>query len=478
MTRPGSAPRDLAPLSVDGTGPGSGRPPGLRRPWASRLRPPQLIALTFAAAILVGALLLWSPLAHEPGKSVTFVQALFMATSCVCVTGLAVVDPGSTFNVFGEVVMLVLIQVGGLGIITLGTLFALALRRRLGVTGRINAQQQVSATSLGGALSLVRAIVLTALLIEVVGALLLLPAFVPREGLGRGIYYAVFHSVSSFNNAGFSLYPNNLMSFVSDPLVNLVVTGLVILGGMGFLVQLNVLAWLRDRRRRLSTNTRLSLTMTALLLGAGTLFFTLTEWNNPKTLGALPLHGKLLASWFQSVTPRTAGFNTLDYGLMGYPALFMTIVWMFIGANPGSTGGGIKTNTFYVIVASAWSMVRGRRDTTLFGRRIDTETVLRAMTVGLLSMALVTLGFMAMLLLNTNKDVLFLQLFFETVSAFGTAGLSMNTTPLLNTAQEVVLIFLMFLGRIGPLTFAVAFSRPSPEKALVRYPADRDILIG
>ncbi|WP_414656831.1 TrkH family potassium uptake protein [Deinococcus sp. VB343] len=451
----------------------------LHRGWTANIRPPQLIALTFAATILIGALLLWSPLAHEPGKSITFVQALFMATSAVCVTGLAVVDPGSTFNLFGEVVMLLLIQVGGLGIITLGTLFALALRRRLGVTGRINAQQQTSATTLGGALSLVRAIVLTSLLIEAVGALLLLPAFIPREGLGRGIYYSIFHSISAFNNAGFSLYPNNLMNFVSDPLVNLVVTGLVVLGGLGFLVQLNILGWLKNRRRnRLTTNSLLSLTMTAGLLLVGTVFFALTEWNNPKTLAPLPLHGKLLASWFQSVTPRTAGFNTLDYGLMGFPALFMTIVWMFIGANPGSTGGGIKTNTFYVMAASAWSMVRGRRDTTIFERRIDTETVLRAMTVGLLSMGLVVSGFMLLLLLNTNKDVLFLQLFFETVSAFGTAGLSMNTTPLLNTPQEIVLIFLMFLGRIGPLTFAVAFSRPSPEKSLVRHPADRDILIG
>ena len=479
MTPPGPAPRDLALPSAERGRASGDRPAGLRRSWTSRLRPPQLIALTFAAAILIGAVLLWLPLAHEPGKSISFVQALFMATSCVCVTGLAVVDPGSTFNVFGETVMLALVQMGGLGIITLGTLFALALRRRLGVTGRIHAQQQVSATDLGSAVSLVRAIVLTSLLFEALGALLLLPAFISREGTVRGIYYAIFHSVSSFNNAGFSLYPNNLMDFVADPLVNLVVTGLVIFGGMGFLVQLNLLAWLRDRRHnRLSTNTRLSLTMMTLLLAVGTVFFALTEWHNPKTLAPLPLHGKLLASWFQSVTPRTAGFNTLDYGLMGFPALFMTIVWMFIGANPGSTGGGIKTNTFYVIVASAWSMVRGRRDTTLFGRRIDTETILRAMTVGLLSMGLVTLGFMLLLLLNTNEDVLFLQLFFETVSAFGTAGLSMNTTPLLNSAQQIVLIVLMFLGRIGPLTFAVAFSRPAPEKQLTRYPADRDILIG
>lgn len=445
----------------------------------SKIRPPQLIALTFAAAILLGALLLWSPLAHEPGKTVTFLQALFMATSCVCVTGLAVVDPGTTFNTFGELVMALLIQVGGLGIITLGTLFALALRRRLGVAGRINAQQQVSATSLGGALGLVRSIVLTSLVVELIGMLLLSFVFVPREGLGKGLYYAFFHSVSAFNNAGFALYPDNLSRFVGDPLLNTVITALIILGGMGFLVQLNVLAHFKDRRHyRLSGNSRLSLTMMAVLLVLGFVLFAAFEWNNPKTLGALPTSSKLWAAWFLSVTPRTAGFNTTDYGLMTYPTLFLTTLMMFIGANPGSTGGGIKTNTFYVMMASAWSMVRGRRDTALFERRIDTETVLRAMTVGLLSLGLVNGAFMALLLLNTNKDVVFVQLFFETVSAFGTAGLSMNATPLLNEWQHMILIALMFLGRIGPLTFAVAFSRPDAGKALVRYPADRDILIG
>lgn len=450
-----------------------------RRPWLSRLSPPQLIALSFAFTILLGAALLWLPLAHEPGKTLTFVQALFMATSCVCVTGLAVVDPGSTFNIFGELVMVLLIQVGGLGIITLGTLFALALRRRVGVQDRIHAAQQVSATSLGSAVSLVRAIVLSSLLIELIGMVLLSFAFVPREGVGKGLYYAFFHSVSAFNNAGFSLYPNNLMNFVQDPLVNLVVPLLIILGGMGFLVQLNVLGWLRaGRRHRLSTNSRLSLTMMLALLLTGTVFILMTEWRNPGTLGPLELGGKVMAAWFQSVTARTAGFNSVDYSLMAFPSLFLTMLLMFIGANPGSTGGGIKTNTFYVIAASALAMVRGLRDTTLFGRRIDTDTILRAMTVGLLSLGLVLGGFMALLLLNTNKDVLFVQLLFETVSAFATAGLSMNATTLLNPEQHLVLVALMFLGRIGPLTFAVAFSRPPLGKSLARYPADRDILIG
>ncbi len=454
---------------------GSGR---LKKSLLAKLRPPQLIALTFAITIFIGGFLLWLPISHETGKSITFIQALFMSTSCVCVTGLAVVDPGSTFNTFGEIVMMLLIQIGGLGIITLGTLFALALRRRVGVTEKIRAAQQVSAVDLGSAVSLVRAVVFSSLIIELIGAILLAFVFVPKEGLGRGLYFSVFHSVSSFNNAGFALYPDNLSSFVENPIINLVVPLLIILGGMGFLVQLNVLGSLKNGRlNRLTVNTKLSLTMMISLLIIGAVSFALVEWNNPKTLGPLSFAGKLMGSWFQSVTTRTAGFNTLDYGVMSLTTIFIAILLMFIGANPGSTGGGIKTNTFYVMAASAWTMVKGGRDTTLFKRRIDNDTILRAMTVGLLSMGLVNLGLFLMLLFNTNKDILFIQLFFETVSAFATAGLSMNTTSLLNANQDIILIILMFLGRIGPLTFAIAFSRPQ-GRALVRYPADINILIG
>ncbi|WP_188973999.1 TrkH family potassium uptake protein [Deinococcus aerolatus] len=449
-----------------------------RRPLLARLRPPQLIALTFALTILVGTALLLLPVSLEPGQRLSVIQALFMATSAVCVTGLGVVDVGTTFTPFGEVVMLLLIQVGGLGLITLGTLFALALRRRVGITDRIQVAQQVSALELGGVVRLVRTIVLSSVLVELAGTMLLAAVFVPQEGLGRGLYYALFHAVSAFNNAGFSLYATGLTGFVTNPLINVVIPLLIVLGGMGFLVQLNVLAHLRNRRRnRLNSNSKLSLTMMGALLLIGTVGFALLEWNNPATLGTLPLGERLLAAWFQGVTPRTAGFNTLDYSVMGYGTLFLTILLMFIGANPGSTGGGIKTTTFYVMMASAWGMVRGSSDTTLFRRRINTTTILRATTVGLLSLGLVNLGFLLLLLLNTNKDILFVQLFFETISAFATVGLSMNTTPLLNTGQEAVLIVLMFLGRIGPLTFAVAFSRPD-SRTLVRYPAEHDILIG
>ncbi|WP_309573367.1 TrkH family potassium uptake protein [Deinococcus sp.] len=450
----------------------------LRKPWMSRRSPPQLIALSFAVGILIGALLLWLPVTHAVGKSVNFVQALFTATSALCVTGLNVVDPVTTYNRLGQVIILLLIQLGGLGIITFGTSFALLSRRRVNFSERIRLAQQVSALSAGDVLPLIRNIFVYTFGIELVGAALLALHFVPREGWSTGLFYALFHSVSAFNNAGFALYSDGLLGFVGDPLVSMVVAALIILGGMGFLVQLNVVGYLTSRRRnRLLIHSKLVLTMMTALLVLGTLAYLGLEWSNPHTLGPLPLWNKVLASFFQSVTTRTAGFNTLDYSLMGLPALFITIMLMFIGANPGGTGGGIKTSTFYVMMASAWSMVRGRRHTSLFGRSIDTETVLRAMTVGLLSLGLVNVMFLLLLLFNTNKDVPFVQLFFEAVSAFATVGLSMNTTPLLNPDQHVVLILLMFLGRIGPLTFAVAFSRPE-SRELVRYPPDKDILIG
>lgn len=478
MTPPSAAPRATPQ-------PRGFAPPGplTRRPWLARFSPPQLIALSFALAILVGGLLLWLPVTHGVNpdgtrRSVNFLQALFTATSALCVTGLNVIDPSKDFNRWGQVIIMLLIQVGGLGIITFGTSFALLTRRRVNITERVRVAQQVSALNIGDVLGLIRSIFLYTFVIEAAGALLLAFAFVPRHGLETGLFYAVFHAVSAFNNAGFALYSDNLMGFVADPLVSGVIALLIILGGMGFLVQLNVIAHLHHpRRHRLMVHSKLVLTMMSALLLLGTLAYLALEWSNPKTLGPLNLGTKLLASFFQSVTTRTAGFNTLDYGVMTLPTLFVTIGLMFIGANPGSTGGGIKTSTFYVMMAAAWNMVRGRREVNLFDRRIDTETILRAMTVGLLSLGLVGVMFFLLLVLNTNPDILFVQLLFEAVSAFGTVGLSMNATPLLHPDQHVLLIVLMYLGRIGPLTFAVAFGRPEGRE-LVRHPAEKDILIG
>lgn len=444
----------------------------------NKVSPPQLIALTFAAAILVGALLLYSPLTHHSGKSISLIQAFFMSTSALCVTGLAVVDVGATFNLFGQIVMLVLIQIGGLGIITFGTLFAFLLGRRINFSERIRLAQQVSAFEIGGVVRLIRQIFLFTLGAELIGTVLLAFRFVPKEGWGQGLYYSVFHAISAYNNAGFSLYPDNLMSFARDPLVSLVISGLVILGGMGFIVQINILGhWRNPRRDRILVHSKIVLYMMAALLLIGTLSFLIFDWSNPRTLGPLPFGDKLLVSIFQGMTPRTAGFNTIDYATITQPSLFITIILMFIGANPGSTGGGIKTSTFFVMMMAAISLVRGRGDLVAFGRRVDRSTVVRAMTVGLLSMGLVNAGVLLLLIANRDNSISFERLFFEAISAFGTVGLSMNTTNLLNPAQEVILVVLMYLGRIGPMTFAIAFGSRNSDK-LVKYPPERDILIG
>ena len=288
----------------------------------------------------------------------------------------------------------------------------------------------------------------------------------------------MFHAVSAYNNAGFSLYADNLIGFARDPLVNLVIGGLVILGGMGFIVQINLLGhWRNPRRDRILVHSKIVLTVMGALLMIGMLLFLVFEWNNPATLGPLPFGDKLLVGFFQGVTPRTAGFNTVDFAALRQPTLFITIILMFIGANPGSTGGGIKTSTFFVMMMAAVSLVRGRGDLVAFGRRVARETVVRAMTVGLLSMGLVNTGVLLMLIANHDNSLSFERLFFETISAFGTVGLSMNATPLLNNNQQLILLALMYLGRIGPLTFAVAFgSRRNNE--LVKYPPERDILVG
>ncbi|MBB6097962.1 trk system potassium uptake protein TrkH [Deinobacterium chartae] len=447
----------------------------LRHLRLPRFTPPQLIALTFALGIVIGGLLLALPFAHAPGKHVSLLTAFFTATSALCVTGLNVVDPGTTWSLAGQIIILLLIQVGGLGIVTFGTLFAFLSGRRIGFGERLRLAQQLNALEVGGVVDLLRRIVLYTAVIEGIGALLLYPRFAALEGPLRGAYFAVFHAVSAFNNAGFALYPDNLMRFVSDPLITGVISALVISGGLGFLTFIGLQLYRRDPRAfRLSLNTRIALATTAFLLLAGTLTVAAFEWNNPKTLGPLPLGGKLLGSVFQAVVPRTAGFNSVDYGGLTQATLFITTLLMFVGANPGSTGGGIKTTTFFVLVTSAWSMVRGRGEMVAFRRRIDSELVVRAGVVTVLSLTLVVTALLVLTL--TDAKLPFLNLAFEAFSAFATVGLSINTTPLISPAGQIVLILLMYLGRIGPLTFAIALARPSRRG--VGYPADRNVLIG
>ena len=439
------------------------------------LSPAQVIALSFLATIFVGTLLLVLPVAHAPDEDIGLLDALFTATSAVCVTGLVTVDTGSDYSRFGQVVIMLLFQLGGLGLLTLGTFLALATGRRVGFSERMRLQAQVSALELGSVLQLVRAIVTLVVVTELVGAALLYIRFAQVEGAVDGILYALFHSISAFNNAGFALYADSLSGYVTDPLVNFTVIALIIVGGLGFVVIVNLLARFRQGRRTpLSLHTKMALSITGFLLAVSTVVLLVLEWNNPATIGELGLPGKLLASLFQGVTPRTAGFNTLDYSQMQTPSVVFSMLLMFIGGNPGSTAGGIKTVTFFVMAVSAWSVIRRRGELTLFGRRIAQDTVVRAGVVAFGGAMLV--GAALTLLTLTEPDKAFVPVLFETVSAFGTVGLSLGITGDLSAAGKCVIIVLMYLGRIGIMTFALSLVAEQPLRE-IRYPAE-EVVIG
>lgn len=452
-----------------------------REPVVSLLRrrreltPAQLIVLSFAAAIVVGTVLLRLPVAHTTGGKIGWLEALFTATSAVCVTGLIVVDTGRDFSYFGQAVILLLIQVGGLGILTAGTLLAFLTGRRLGFRERLNLQAQLSALQVGGVVRLVRNILLLVFGVELAGALLLYVRMAAVEGWGHGAWQAVFHSISAFNNAGFSLYADSLVRYVSDPLVNVVVMALIVVGGLGFVVIVNLVARYRQvQRTPLSLHTKLALTATGSLIIAATAVLLVLEWANARTLGPLPWPAKLLAGLFQAVTPRTAGFNTLDYAAMREAGLMVTMLLMFIGGNPGSTAGGIKTVTFFVLVGSAWSLGRGRGELHLFDRRIALETAVRSGVITLISFMAVSGGLTLMAI--TDPELGMLQLAFETFSAFGTVGLSTGITPELSAPGKIIIIALMFVGRLGPLTMALALIEAPPEKR-IEYPVE-DVVVG
>jgi trk system potassium uptake protein TrkH len=440
------------------------------------LSPTQIVALSFAVAILMGGTILSLPVAHAPGQRVNFLDAIFTATSAICVTGLTVVDTGTVYSRFGQVTIMLLVQIGGFGVITLGTLVAFLSGRRIGFKERMNLQTQLNSLHVGGVVKLIKRIVILILGLEFVGALLLLLRFVPREGWSEGLFFAVFHSISAFNNAGFSLYSDNLMQFVYDPIVNFAVMGLVVLGGLGFIVVIDLLSYARHHhgRKPLSLHTKIVLTATAILIVFGALVILVFEWSNPRTLGSLSIPQKLLASLFQSVTPRTAGFNTLDYGVIRDGTLIFTMLLMFIGGSPGSTAGGIKTVTFFVLLGSAWSISRGHGELVAFGRRLSMETVVKSGSIALLSM--VVLGAAATLLTFTDAGHRPLALGFEAVSAFGTVGLSTGITPRLNPISEMIIILLMYLGRLGPLTLALAIVEKGEDRR-INYPVE-DIIIG
>ncbi len=439
------------------------------------LTPAQIVCLSFGIGIFVGTLLLLLPISHAAGAQIHPVDAFFTATSALCVTGLAAIDISSHFNRFGQFVILLLIQIGGLGIISIGTLLALFSGRRIGFRARMNLQTQIGSLYVGGVVRLLKQVLILVLSMELAGMLLLLPSFVAVEGWGNGIFFALFYSINAFNHAGFGLYPDSLMQFVDNLPLNLVIMTQIVVGSLGFVVLVDLFSHLNPKQERkpLTLHSKIVLLTTAVLIVGGTIIILIFEWSNQATLGPLSWPNKLLASLFQAITPRTAGFHTLNYSEMRPGTLIFTMLLMFIGGSPGSTAGGIKTITFFVLLCSAWSISRGRTELTVFGRHIALTAVLKAGSIALISM--IVLGAAATLLTFTDREHGPLVLGFEAVSAFGTAGLSTGITSQLTPLSKLILIALMYLGRLGPLTLALALVERKPDRR-INYPTE-DIII-
>jgi len=438
------------------------------------LRPVQILAGSFALLIITGAILLYLPFSQTDGTRTGFLDCLFTSTSAVCVTGLVVVDTSAVWTRAGQVVILLLIQFGGIGIVSFGALFALLLGQKINFRQRQLVQEQFGQSTVVSLFQLLPVIAGTTIVIEFLGALILAPGFIKDHGLSDGAWHSVFHSISAFCNAGFSTFPNNLESYTGNFIVNAVICSLIVLGGLGF----PVIAELLDRkhgRRRMSLHARVVLTATAILIAAGAVLIFLVEtFFNPE-FTAMPLGSRVLGSIFQSVTARTAGYNTLAIGRMAPASLLVLLVLMFVGGSPSGTAGGIKTTTLVSALAAIKASLQGSVETNLMGRRLSRYTSRKALVLILLAAMLILAALFMMLLTGKNEGSDVLALSFELVSAFGTVGLSTGITPDLMPFQKVIVLSLMYIGRLGPMTFALALASPRVEQ--VKYP-ETELLIG
>ncbi|NRS49823.1 TrkH family potassium uptake protein [Brevibacillus sp. HB2.2] len=438
------------------------------------LDPPKTLVLGFSLIIFLGALLLTLPVATVDGLGLHWLDALFTATSATCVTGLVVVDTGTTFTTFGQLVILSLIQIGGLGFMTFATFFALIMRKKISLRERLILQESLNQMSMEGIVRLAKMILVFTALTELIGGVLLSIRFAFDFPLPKAIYFGFFHAISNFNNAGFDLMGEfaSLTAYVDDPVVTLVVCLLIILGGIGFMV----VSELYDYRqtRRLSLHTKVVLSTTGILVVAGTALILILEYANPKTLQPLSMMGKVLGSLYQSVTARTAGSNTLNIGDMYQSSLFLIILLMFIGASPGSTGGGIKTTTFATLIGAVVAQMKGKEDVIFFRQRILPHMVYKSLTLTMISLFIVLV--MTMVLSITETSARFEMILFEVTSAFATTGLSMGLTPHLTPIGKILIVLTMFAGRVGPLTIAFALAQRK-QKEYFRYPKGK-ITIG
>jgi trk system potassium uptake protein len=438
------------------------------------------ICLGFVAVILTGTLLLMLPFSTVSGNWNDPIVALFTSTSAVCVTGHVVVDTATYFSRFGQLIVMLLIQVGGLGYMTATTFLLLLLGRRFGLKDKVAIQQSLDRQALQGSTQVLKSIVATTLLFELTGAFLLLVVFVPDVGWPRGLWFALFHSVSAWNNAGFALFSDNLAGYEGSLLLNAVITGLIIFGGIGYETIFELYLILRGRvlRQKLrlvkSLNFQVAVSTTLFLLIVGTLAIWAIEIRNPQTLGSLGLPQQLLGAWFQSVTSRTAGFNTIDVSKMTTAGLFVTIALMLIGGSPGGTAGGIKTTTARVLASCTYAILQGKESVTIYRRQVPNSLLLKAIAVTFGSLVTVVIATIAIAIVEPKLD--FIRILFEVVSAFATVGLSTGITAGLTAFSKLVLVATMYIGRVGILLLIAALIG-DPKASAIRYP-EESLLVG
>ena len=456
-----------------------------KSPRKVRLSTMQIIALGFFGVIFLGGLILWLPVCNQ--KPIAFIDALFTSVTSVCVTGLVTVVPAEQFTLLGKIVVLILIQIGGLGVIACTAAFFLLLRKRITMKGRIMIQQAYGLDTLSGMVRFVIRILKGTFLVEGIGAVLFAIKFVPEFGAARGIWYGVFHSVSAFCNAGIDIIGNDsFIRYVDSPLVNFTTMFLIVMGGLGFPVWYDVITTVRQegakkvpRRRfltRLGLQSKIVLTMTAFLILAGALGFFVLEFNNPDTIGSLSVPEKAMASAFQSVTTRTAGYASVPQSGLTDSSKMLGCILMFIGGSPAGTAGGIKTTTAAMLLLTAASVLRGRRDTECFGRKLENGVVRSGITIMLLTFLFWLAGVTALSVFEPGKD--FIDLMYEASSAIGTVGLTADLTPQLTTASHVVLMSMMYVGRIGPVTMALVFAGKADKSAQFRELPEKKIMLG
>ncbi len=443
---------------------------------ATLVNPAQVLVLGFLAVIIVGTLLLLLPAATAEGSDTGFLTALFTATSAVCVTGLIVVDTGTHWTTFGQVVVLFLIQIGGLGIMTVSTTAAMMIGRKVSLRERLVIREAMGHVTLEGMVRLVRLILIVTVIFEGIGALILTLHWSRDYPLARAAFLGVFHSVSAFNNAGFDLFSVSLIRYVNDPLTNITVMILIVSGGLGFVVMAEIFRRLRrGRSYRFSLHSKIVLTASVLLWIGGAAFLLLAEASNPDTMGQLNWMGRILSSVFTSVTPRTAGFNTLPTGSLRLASLLVIMGLMFVGGSPGSTAGGVKTTTVFVLLSSVYNTILRRTEIEVYRRRLDSKLVMNSLAIVVLGTLLVFV--VTLLLLLSSEGAEFMDCLFEATSAFGTVGLSTGITSSLNSLGRAAIIVTMFVGRLGPLTLTMAMRLTEQSDPRYRHPRE-DIMIG